>query len=418
MWDGKVGSQPNWPRVYDSPSVWRYARSKYKASRPILGLCSSRTDHFMLSADYDKVPAKYNIDLTDQQAVTRFWDELYLEFLSFYGDYAKIARSYSDKLKIFIPFVLPEGFLLEWLSRPSKEKILKAFLHPSHHWFDTTIAGMDVAYLNCNTIKLLSKIKYLPPTRLYVEEKQSELYQDVPYSLGLPESVFLHRDDRTSNPSDLDDVKHNDIWFTMCKVTETVLDNHLSNEQYEVNRVIGPELFRYDEEDLPKALTKSKIIDLKGGEELLRRLIRAKNLTNETGFGLPTDKLSNECGVSRPQISKLLSILSEEGNLVCVDEKFAWGSKARTFRASGDLRKEIVLYFEKPKEPRPDYTLPTFIPDGQWERSLFTLAVHFIKESVGGKNDYKQYCLALPGIELKDRKQKVERIVKKWDDIK
>lgn len=411
IWHKKPGSQSQWRFWEDHEVVHIQALSSNKRARPMLGLCSSGTDHFILSADFDQIPVHTSMNFSTVQQEERYWKYFYEECKERYGHQAAITRSYSNKVKIFIPFQLPERYSkdLNDLSRYTKESILKSFLHEDHHWFDTNVAGMDVAFLNPTAINFLSTIHQYTPVSLFTED-QSLLYKDIPSSLFVPNEKFVLKRDLKKRS---ETKKHKQYGLFICKVDDSDEIDQISNQDHEINNVIKPDFYRYNQRFLPKGLLESKILCLKGGEEVMRRLLLIKNLNSSRGFGLPTHKLSRECEVSVPQVSKLLKILSEEGNLDCIDSRSVYGKRARIYRAAGNLRKEIHLQFEKTSDGRSkSLYLPEKILDGQWEKTLYAIAYHFPK-----KEDYEEYVLNLDGIEEKDRMQKLKRILRKWDSL-
>ena len=407
MEKGKAGSQTNWKHFRNHEKVHRRAKAKNKKSRPMLGLISSGTDHFILSADFDQIPLEISMNLKTPQDVEKFWEDLYESLQSSYGDQTIICRSYSNKVKIFIPFVMAEGFLVEEVSRFTKESILKQFLLKEHHWFDNTVAGMDVAYLDPTALKLLPTIGELNPVRIYTEE-QLVFYRDTPSTLFVPNDLFVPK----SSLSGFSRTKPTYDGLSICKLSKERSIDQISTEHEKVNNVIDRNFYRYEGKKLPKGVSNSKILSLKGGKELMRRLLLAKHLNRKQGYGLPTHKLAEECKVSVPQISKMLKVLSEEGNLECIDSRSIYGKRARIYVASGALRKEIHLLFEESsKTPKP-FNFPKQISDGAWEKTLYAIAKH-----LPNKEDFKNYALNLNGIEEKDRIQKVERILNRWDEI-
>ncbi|RKZ79991.1 MAG: hypothetical protein DRQ35_03115 [Gammaproteobacteria bacterium] len=394
------GDQFYWKYSYDNYGLRSALKSK-KIHSPTLGLLNSGTDHIILAADFDIIPSHLRKDSLSEQT---FWEKFYQEALTCYEDTAKVARSHSGKVKIFCPFVLPEGLSAESLSRCQKEAILKKFLFTEHHWFDCRYAGLSVAYLNENLIRVLQKVKTLIPTNIVIDNKTVS-YTDIPYTVCL---------DLEANNKIKKDINNGNIYIP----SESTFDSTLSINENSQNSgscekaILESKVkqFYKSEDRLPAFSAFYNIRSYRGGEEFLRILLRTKNLLKPQGFGLPTNKLAKECSISTKQVSKLLKLSEEEAILKCVDPSYSHKIRSRKYVAVNELRNELINYFNDLMHPIT--SLPTTIEDHSWEVTLMSLKKYF-----NTPEQFKNYTENLPGIEKKDRRKKVDRIVSKWEHL-
>ena len=372
--EGETKEQRKNKKWGNAKRIGKLKVSIVKEELPTVGLWNSGTDHYVIAADFD-----HTGDFED------FW--AMKEHLETYCKVRHVvAVTHSGHLKAFFPVkcvaamnpLIAIAFLKEVLPFELFEIV------------DKKRGALSLAFLNEDTQKALSEIRWLPVTVVNNEF----LFNDEDYSHVVEESSpsrsALVFNFNTNNNS------INKGGFLFC-------NNLVGDSKAEHKFLIS--------EDCPKKhLPELQFWANKGkcGEDkstLLKILLKMKGLILNQGFNLPVHKLAEEVGTTPMNISRWLKYLTEKGYLKCIDPSFQIGVKAKTYIAIGELR-EAIQRLNKPSKTTKLKDLPSSIPDGQWESVLWKTHFQFQLD----ENAFKDWAYALPGCAENRRLKKIERI--------
>lgn len=381
---GETGNQMEWLKNWLTNRCVELSHNKNKRMKPIVGYMNSGTDHCLLSADFDKIPEHLGIEESSKEAML-YWDNFAIHCQQVYSKVATVGRSCSDKVKVFFPVVLPP-----WTSLNKQEQILgleQLLISEHFNLCDIAANSTNLTYLTPSIIGCLQNIKLLKPTRLILPTVLSPEKVTVFYSSpGLEQCSELNSE---SNINTMGNIVQPDT-------------TEVSNKEYKVNRYnLIPEL-------------ETKLCSWNSTHNrtmFTNKIVAMWGLISRKGFQISMKKMAQECGVSIECIAKYIKYFVKAGLLRCVNKRYRPHLIAKTYKASGILRKAISNHMELVTSGTSVLRskLPKKIKDGQWEKKLYYLRFFFTTAK-----DYLQYVIKIPGIFKKDRKQKAERIAKRY----
>lgn len=385
---GEKGNQWTWQKNWLTETCIKLAYKADKKDKPILGFLNSGTDQCILSADFDIIPDHLNIEKDTLQA-GKYWDSFAWACKCYYGHNALIGRSCSNKVKVMFVVRLP------WkLGFNKEEQImgLKQILLPRHFPLcDTSANSTNLTYLTPDLIDVLQDAKYLEPIDLILDKEYIASKSSLIFANTLSEQCSITPSSNSQTHSTMDSIVQQGQHTTNYH-------NYITNKED-----IIPEL--------AKALEDWNTTDNR--TLYLKKMTAMWRLLDKKGFGISMKDMATDCGVSMESISRYIRYFIKTGLLKCINRGYVVGKFARTYIATGILRKAIRCHkqtFGRLKKFRRVFegALPKSIPDTKWETTLY--AVHYAFDTA---KDYLSYVSKLPGYFKKDRKKKAERIAKR-----
>ena len=137
---------------------------------------------------------------------------------------------------------------------------------------------------------------------------------------------------------------------------------------------------------------------------LLKILVAAWGLAQDTGWNLPIEQLALNIGSSPSQVSRILKELVQAGLIVCIDHTYKQGIKAKTYKAKGALfhaiQRHKADYLLSGKPTKSVKGLPTCIEDGQFHKLCLQVLNRFQTSDT-----FLSYIRGLTGITDKRQKE-------------
>lgn len=349
------GSKKKWFRTLDSKSLHVKMKKEDKRKQPKLGLWSAWRENsrlILIAADFDSLP----------KGIDSF-EDLHDKLLKNYGEIGIVIKTISGKCKVL--------FQIEIIDEKRRDHSKAALIaleglldSALFEVCDKSFAALSITFVSPENVKLISE--RLEALRPVFNEGDYYNKLGVPY---LPEKIA----ERAIGEPSVDIVCKN-------KTTEPIqvfqgmlnglLDEFFNGSQKEV---------------VVRALLCNK------------RLLRGAQVSQ--GY------YARELGVNQSNVSRTIKALRKSGNLEIVG-KYKVGKSGNRYKACGELKRALESIEDTPLRQN----LPTFISDGDWNRTLIWVAhSHFSGDPEG----FKKWAHSLDGWRLEDRRREIENICKK-----